>query len=150
MEVRLAKSRGFCFGVEDAIELAEQAVEREGPGNLVALGPVIHNPIREARDVDRVRELDDLSSLEFTMETVRQTRAGLSPEIPLIGFAGAPFTLASYMIEGGASRNYLHAKRLMYADTGAWNELMTRLVRATVRYLNAQIAAGAQAVQVFD
>jgi uroporphyrinogen decarboxylase len=84
------------------------------------------------------------------METVRQTRAGLPEHLPLIGFAGAPFTLASYAIEGGGSRNYLHAKTLMYRDEGAWHELLGRLARAVARYLNAQIAAGAQAVQIFD
>jgi uroporphyrinogen decarboxylase len=113
-------------------------------------GPVIHNPLREPRDVDRVRELDDVGPLQFVMETVRLTRAGLPREIPLLGFAGAPFTLASYMIEGGASRNYLHTKALMYRAPAAWDDLMSRLVRATVRYLNGQIAAGAQAVQLFD
>ncbi len=113
-------------------------------------GPAIHNPVREARDVDRVRELEDVGPLNFVMETVRLTRAALRPDIPLIGFAGAPFTLASYVIEGGASRNYLHAKTLMIRDTGAWNELLGKLARSTIRYLNAQIGAGAQAVQLFD
>jgi uroporphyrinogen decarboxylase len=113
-------------------------------------GPVIHNPVREARDVDRVRELDDVGPLDFVMETVRQTRAGLPDDMPLIGFAGAPFTLASYVIEGGASRSFLHTKILMYRDAGAWNSLLERLVRAVGRYLNAQIAAGASAVQLFD
>ena len=84
------------------------------------------------------------------METVRLTRGDLPPHLPLIGFAGAPFTLASYAIEGGSSRSYLHTKTLMYRDDGAWRELMERFSRAVVRYLNAQIAAGAQAVQLFD
>jgi uroporphyrinogen decarboxylase len=84
------------------------------------------------------------------METVRLTRAGLPPEIPLLGFAGAPFTLASYAIEGGASRNYLHTKALMYRDEGAWRALMGKLSGAVTGDLNAQIAAGAQAVQLFD
>ncbi len=113
-------------------------------------GPVIHNPVREAADVDRVRELESVEPLHFVMETVRQTRAGLPGEIPVLGFAGAPFTLASYAIEGGGSRNYLFAKTLMYRDEGAWHALMGRLARAVARYLNAQIAAGAQAVQIFD
>jgi uroporphyrinogen decarboxylase len=113
-------------------------------------GPVIHNPVREARDVDRVRELEDLATLEFVMETVRQTRAGLPPALPLIGFAGAPFTLASYVVEGGASRSFSHTKTLMYRDPGAWNALLERLVRGISRYLNSQIAAGAAAVQLFD
>jgi uroporphyrinogen decarboxylase len=74
----------------------------------------------------------------------------LPPQIPLLGFAGAPFTLASYAIEGGASRSYLHTKTLMYRDAGAWGALMSRLARSVGRYLNAQIEAGAQAVQIFD
>jgi uroporphyrinogen decarboxylase len=113
-------------------------------------GPVIHNPIRAADDVDRVRELEDLSPLDFVFQTVRKTRAGLKDEIPVIGFSGAPFTLASYAVEGGGSRNYLHAKSLMVRDPGAWDALMGRLARSIARYLNAQIAAGAQAVQLFD
>jgi uroporphyrinogen decarboxylase len=113
-------------------------------------GPVIHNPLREGDDVDRVVELESVEALGFVMETVRLTRAGLPESIPVIGFAGAPFTLASYAIEGGGSRNYLHTKTLMYRDRGAWNALMSRLARSVARYLNAQIAAGAQCVQLFD
>jgi uroporphyrinogen decarboxylase len=113
-------------------------------------GPVIHNPVRDASDVDRVLELENVESLDFVTETVRLTRRDLPGEIPLIGFAGAPFTLASYVIEGGSSRNYLHTKTLMYRDEGAWRELMERFARAITRYLNAQIAAGAQCVQLFD
>jgi uroporphyrinogen decarboxylase len=113
-------------------------------------GPVIHNPVREPADVDRVLELDQIDSLDFVMQTVRQTRADLPGEIPVIGFAGAPFTLASYVIEGGSSRNYLHTKTLMYRDPGAWRDLMERMARAVTTYLNAQIAAGAQCVQLFD
>lgn len=113
-------------------------------------GPVIHNPLRVAADVDRVHELTSMESLSFVTETVRLTRQELPPEIPVIGFAGAPFTLASYMIEGGGSRNYMYTKMLMYRDTGAWKVLMTKLSRSIARYLNAQITAGAQCVQLFD
>jgi len=113
-------------------------------------GPVIHNPLREAIDVDRVRELESMEELDFVMQTVQLTRRAIAPQIPVIGFAGAPFTLASYMIEGGGSRNYLHTKSLMYRDSGAWNELMSKLARSVSRYLNAQIAHGAQCVQLFD
>jgi uroporphyrinogen decarboxylase len=113
-------------------------------------GPVIHNPVRTVADVDRVEELEDLSALEFVFETVRLTRRGLSNQLPVIGFAGAPFTLASYVVEGGASRSYVQTKSLMYGDGGAWHALMGRLSRTIGRYLNAQIAAGAQAVQIFD
>lgn len=113
-------------------------------------GPVIHNPVREAADVDRVVELESSDALYFVMEAVRQTRADLPGHVPLIGFAGAPFTLASYAIEGGASRSFLHTKTLMYRDRTAWDALMSRLARAVIVYLNAQVAAGAQAVQLFD
>ena len=113
-------------------------------------GPVIHNPVREGQDVDRVLELESVDALHYVMETVRITRAQMASDLPLIGFAGAPFTLASYTIEGGGSRNYLHTKTLMYRDPGAWDELMTRLVRGITMYLNAQIAAGVQVVQIFD
>jgi uroporphyrinogen decarboxylase len=113
-------------------------------------GPLIHNPVRESVDVDRVVELESADALHFVMEAVRQTRADLPANIPLIGFAGSPFTLGSYAIEGGASRDFLHTKTLMYRDRGAWDALMSRLARAVIVYLNAQIAAGAQAVQLFD
>lgn len=113
-------------------------------------GPVIHNPVRDADDVDRVIDLTSIDALWFVVETVRRTRADLPGRTPLIGFAGAPFTLASYVIEGGSSRNYLHTRTLMQRDEGAWRELMRRLARAAALYLNAQIAAGAQAVQLFD
>jgi uroporphyrinogen decarboxylase len=113
-------------------------------------GPRIHNPVRTAKDVDRIEELEELEPLRFVFETVRLTRADLPDRLPVLGFAGAPFTLASYAIEGGASRTYRHTKLLMYSDPRAWDALMARLARATAKYLNAQIAAGAQAVQLFD
>ncbi|QDU94324.1 uroporphyrinogen decarboxylase [Lignipirellula cremea] len=113
-------------------------------------GPVIHNPLREAIDVDRVRELEAIDELQYVVETVSRTRADLPEDIPLIGFAGSPFTLASYAIEGGSSRQYLNTKILMLTDEGAWSELMSKLARAVTLYLNAQIAAGAQCVQLFD
>ena len=113
-------------------------------------GPVVNNPIRSPADVERLVELEYLGPLEYVMETVRKTRSGLDPRLPLLGFAGAPFTLAGYAIEGGASRNFAQTKRLMLTDPAAWDALLGRLARAAARYLNAQIAAGAQAVQLFD
>jgi uroporphyrinogen decarboxylase len=113
-------------------------------------GPVIYNPVRAPADVDRVMELEHLGALDFVFETVRRTRADLPSHLPLIGFAGAPFTLASYTIEGGSSRSYLHTKSLMYRDEGAWRALLQRLARGITKYLNGQIAAGAQCVQLFD
>ena len=113
-------------------------------------GPVIHNPVREAKDVDRVRILDDVTPLNYVFDAVRLIRAALKPDLPLIGFAGAPFTLACYAIEGGSSRHYETAKAFMYRDPGAWDALMSRLVDATIAYLNAQADAGAQVLQLFD
>jgi uroporphyrinogen decarboxylase len=113
-------------------------------------GPVIHNPVHTAADLERVAPLRDVSSLDYVMEAVRLIRAALPPRIPLIGFAGAPFTLACYAIEGGGSRHYEQAKAFMYRDAGAWNALLELLADATALYLNAQIQAGAQAIQVFD
>jgi uroporphyrinogen decarboxylase len=113
-------------------------------------GPVLHNPLRQAADVERLREVEPEASLDFVMQAIRQTRAHLNSHIPLIGFAGAPFTLASYMIEGAGSRNYLHTKTLMYTEPQAWHALMAHLSRNLSQYLNCQIAAGVQAVQLFD
>ena len=113
-------------------------------------GPVLHNPVRKASDVERLREVEPQDSLAFVFEAVRKTREQMNPDLPLIGFCGAPFTLASYMIEGGGSRNFEHTKRFMYADSGAWHALMEKLVRGLITYLNEQIRAGAQAVQIFD
>ena len=113
-------------------------------------GPLIHRPVRTGADVDRLLEFDAEKSLPFVFEAVRKSCAALNGRVPLIGFSGAPFTLASYLIEGGGSRNYIHTKRLMVSDPGAWRILMQRLSRAIVEYLNAQIGAGAEAVQLFD
>jgi uroporphyrinogen decarboxylase len=113
-------------------------------------GPIIHNPIRKASDVDRLEELENVSSLSFVFDAIRLTRKSLKPDIPLIGFSGAPFTLASYMTEGGGSKNYVHTKSLMYGDPGAWHAMMSLIARGLSKYLRAQIDAGAQAVQLFD
>jgi uroporphyrinogen decarboxylase len=113
-------------------------------------GPIIHNPIRQANDVDRITELTSMQPLQFVADTVSKTRAALPRHIPVIGFAGSPFTLASYMIEGGSSRHYANTKRLMYAEPGAWDVLMRKLAHSIALYLNAQIDAGAQCVQLFD
>jgi len=113
-------------------------------------GPVIHRPVRSAADVARLKPIDVESSVGSVFETVRLVRRALSPSVALIGFAGAPFTVASYVVEGGASRDFLHTKRLMYEAPAAWHRLMEVLADATATYLNGQIDAGAQAVQLFD
>lgn len=113
-------------------------------------GPIISPGVRNAADIDRLKEIDPEQSLGYVYDAVRKTRSNLNSSIPLIGFAGCPFTLASYLIEGGGSKNYRHTKTLMYRDAGAWRALMERLAHSLARYINGQIDAGVQAVQVFD
>jgi uroporphyrinogen decarboxylase len=113
-------------------------------------GPVISPGVREAADIDRLQEVEPEQSLGYFYEGIRKTRSDLNPRLPLLGFAGCPFTLASYLIEGGGSKSYRHTKALMYRDAGAWRALMERLARTLARYINGQIDAGVQAVQVFD
>jgi uroporphyrinogen decarboxylase len=113
-------------------------------------GPVIHNPIRTAAGVDALRLFEPREALSHVLEAVRLVRRALGGDPPLIGFAGAPFTLASYLIEGGASRAFTRTKQLMYADPATWHRLLEKLSRVTGDYLLAQIEAGAQAVQLFD
>ncbi len=113
-------------------------------------GPVIEKPIRTGKDVDALPPVEPLESLDFVFEAIRLSCRALGSRVPLIGFAGAPFTLASYAIEGGASKNYEQTKGLMYADADAWHKLMVKLSDITFAYLKAQIQAGASAVQLFD
>src|SRR3989442_6424449 len=142
------------LGVDAAILFADilLLVEPLGVGLEFAKGegPVIHRPVRSAADVDRLRPVDVDAAVPFVFETVRRVVRALGGRVPLIGFAGAPFTVASYVVEGGASRDYVYTKRLMYEEPEAWNRLLSVLTDATARYLNGQIAAGAVAVQVFD
>jgi uroporphyrinogen decarboxylase len=113
-------------------------------------GPIINPTLRLPADVDRLREVDPQQSLAYFYDAIRQTRTDLDPKLPLLGFAACPFTLASYLIEGGGSRNYRHTKSLMYRDPGAWRALMEHLTRSLAKYINGQIAASVQAVQIFD
>ena len=142
------------LGVDAAILFADilLIVEPLGVGLEFAKGegPVIRRPVRSERDIARLAGIDVDSAVPFVFETVRRVKQALAGKVPLIGFAGAPFTVASYVVEGGPSREYLHAKRLMYEEPEAWHRLMEILAEATARYLNGQIAAGAQAVQLFD
>lgn len=113
-------------------------------------GPVIHNPVRTPEDIDALQAFQPSAELRPTLEAIRLVREALPPTVPLIGFAGAPFTLASYMIEGGGSRNYQRAKSLMFGQPDAWHRLMETVASVTSSYLQAQVEAGAQAVQLFD
>ena len=113
-------------------------------------GPAIGRPVTSGVDVARLPEFDAAEALAFVFETVRRVVVRLGGRVPLIGFAGAPFTVASYLVEGGASRDYLRTKRLMYEDPQAWHALLALLARITARYLEGQVRAGVQAVQLFD
>jgi uroporphyrinogen decarboxylase len=112
-------------------------------------GPAIARPIRSIADLDRLAPADAAASLGFVGDSIRLVRREL-PACPIIGFAGAPFTLASYLIEGGASRDFQHTKSLMYREPAAWDRLLTALARITADYLAMQAAAGADLIQLFD
>ena len=113
-------------------------------------GPVIHRPIRSASDVDRLRAVEPRESLGHVLTTIRILRNELEERVPVIGFSGAPFTLASYAIEGGPSSNYSKTKALMYGEPTVWHQLCETFASVVADYLSAQVEAGAQALQVFD
>lgn len=140
------------LGVDAAILFSDIMVPIEGMGASVrfedGVGPVIANPIRTAVDVARLRPLDALEDVPFVLETIEILARELT--VPLIGFAGAPFTLASYLVEGGPSKAQARTRALMLSDTEVWSRLMLRLANSTTNYLKAQVEAGAGAVQLFD
>ncbi|HEY1233144.1 MAG TPA: uroporphyrinogen decarboxylase [Candidatus Binatia bacterium] len=142
------------LGVDAAILFADilLVLEPMGIGLEYAKngGPVIHHPVRSGKDVDALKQFSPEKELSFVYEAVKKISRALDNKVPLIGFAGAPFTLASYLIEGGGSRNYVHTKKLFYNAPEAWKRLMERLAGVVREYLNCQIAAGAKAVQLFD
>jgi len=113
-------------------------------------GPVIHNPPRSRAEVERLKTIEAEEDLAFVMEAIKQVCRELKGRIPLIGFSGAPFTLASYLLEGGGTKNFIRTKSLMYQDPSCWHLLMERLSEAIISYLKAQVRAGAEVVQVFD
>lgn len=140
------------LGVDAAILFADIMTPLKARGLGVEIvegvGPVIEHPVKSGKDLARLGELDPRSDVPYVLDTVNLLHQQL--QVPLIGFAGAPFTLASYLVEGGPSKNYHRTKAFMYTQPGDWNVLMDYLSGLTVTYLKAQIEAGAQAVQVFD
>ncbi len=112
--------------------------------------PLVTHLVRSIKDLEELREIEPAESLSFVIDAIRQTRAALKPNVPLIGYAGGPFTLSSYIIEGGPAKGFRATKELMHQDPSAWGALMGTISRATIKYLNAQIEAGAQAVGLFD
>ena len=142
------------LGVDAAILFADILLILEPLGLGLSFekgdGPALARPLRSQEQIRALPDVDVRDALSFVFATVRRVRERLGGRVPLIGFAGAPFTLASYAIEGGGSRNWVETKRFMTHHPGAWDELMTKLVDLTVAYLNEQVAAGAEAVQLFD
>jgi uroporphyrinogen decarboxylase len=143
-----------AFNLDAAIIFADILPPLEGMGLQLAFekgeGPVIHNPLRTPADIEALRQPEPRESLAFTLAAIRLARQTLAGRLPLIGFSGAPFTLASYAIEGGASRNYILTKSLMYESPAAWHRLMDKLALLVGEYLYAQAETGAQVLQLFD
>jgi uroporphyrinogen decarboxylase len=143
-----------AFGVDAAVMFADIMLPLEPMGVELEIeptvGPIIHNPIRSMRDVECLRPVDPDEALPFVMAAIRIVRRELAGRQAVIGFSGAPFTLACYLIEGRPSRNYGIAKAFMFRETAAWHALMEKLTTMVVDYLDAQVRAGAQVVQLFD
>lgn len=140
------------FGFDAAIIFSDIMIPLEPMGidfeYKPGVGPVIHNPIKEKRDVENLKELDFSKDLLYTGEGMKILRSELN--VPCLGFVGAPFTLASYMLEGGPSKNYIKMKSFMYQQTELWHQLMKKLATNMAEYLLFQVESGAMAVQIFD
>jgi uroporphyrinogen decarboxylase len=141
------------LGVDAAIIFADLLLPLEVMGLpfhfAAGEGPRIEKPVREAADVTKLRT-DRAADLGYVSDAIRLVCKHFGDRLPMIGFCGAPFTLASYMIEGGGSRNYIHTKKMMYSSPRTWNELMTKLVAVTSEYSAEQVRAGADVIQIFD
>lgn len=142
------------LGVDAAILFADILLPLEGMGIDLKFakneGPVISNPVRTAKDVENIRILEAEEATPYVMEAIKLIRKELNGRVPLIGFSGAPFTIASYIIEGGGSKEYKNCKKMMWQAPELWDSLMEKISEVLLRYLKAQIKAGAQAVQMFD
>src|SRR5881296_3876480 len=142
-----------ALGVDAAIIFADLLLPLEVMGLpfhfSTGEGPVIEKPVRDAKDIERLRT-DRAADLGYVAEAVRLVCKHFGSHLPVIGFCGAPFTLASYMIEGGGSRNYVYTKRMMYCAPSAWHELMHKLVTVLSEYAAQQVRAGADVIQIFD
>src|SRR5882762_6606890 len=142
-----------ALGVDAAIIFADLLLPLEVMGLPFHFeageGPVIEKPLRDQEDIARLR-MDRASELGYVAEAIRLVCKHFGDRLPVIGFCGAPFTLASYMIEGGGSRNYVHTKKTMYSSPAAWDELMRKLVAVTSEYAAEQVRAGADVIQIFD
>jgi uroporphyrinogen decarboxylase len=172
-EYRAVRAQGSfldaCRDVERAVEISLQPLRLVGTEAVILFsdifvpvlalgvdvdfrpGPVIAQPVRTLGDVEKLADWDLERSIPYVFEILRRLRAALAAEaVPLLGFAGAPFTLAAYLVEGHGSRHFAALKRMLYAEPAVLRALLDRLTDMTVDYLNAQIEAGAQVVQLFD
>ncbi len=142
------------YGVDAAILFSDIVVPVWATGfgiDIVAgRGPVVEHPIRSPADLARLRPLDPEGDTGFVLETVKLLTRELADDVALIGFAGAPFTVASYLVEGGPSRDFTKVKGLMHTDPATWHDLVDRLAQIAIDSLSAQVAAGVDAVQLFD
>jgi uroporphyrinogen decarboxylase len=142
------------LGVDAAILFADILLPLEPMGAPFEFakgeGPVVHEPIASRAQIEKLRVIDPEDGLGYVLAAIKMIRKELNGKVPLIGFAGAPFTLASYLIEGGKSSHFAKTKKMMYGDPESWNLLMQKLAEVVRKYLRAQIAAGAQCVQLFD
>src|SRR4029079_3892697 len=142
------------LGVDAAILFADILLPLEPMGAPFEFakgeGPVIHHPVSTRADIDKLRVIEPEDGLGYVLDSLKMIKRELKGRVPLIGFAGAPFTLASYLIEGGKSAHFAKTKRLMYAEKTTRSTLMQKLSERVRRYLHAQIDAGADAVQLFD
>lgn len=142
------------LGVDAAILFSDILIPVEAMGMRLGFsnkhGPMLGEPIRNRASVDRLVVPETEEDMPFVMETIRIVRKELGKNIPLIGFSGAPFTLATYMVEGGTSKNFLHTKKMMFQQTSIYNYLMEKLTEMVISYIASQIKAGVQAIQIFD
>jgi uroporphyrinogen decarboxylase len=173
-EYHTVRSKGsfldLCKNPENAAEVTIQPVDRLGVDAAILFsdilvplekmgaplefrekqGPIFPTPIRDRAAVDKLGIPDPEDDLGYVMDTIRILRKELEGRVPLIGFSGAPFTLATYLVEGGSSKNYINTKRMMYEAPDLYDALLTKITDCTIEYLKGQAAAGAQALQVFD
>jgi len=142
------------LGVDAAVLYADIMLPLDGMGVPFRiepeLGPIVEAPVRDARAVEELRVVSAEEATPYLFETIRSLRRSLAPEVALIGFCGAPFTLASYLIEGRPSRDYARTKAMLLGEPALWSRFMERLVDVLSRYLRAQVDAGVDAIQVFD
>lgn len=143
-----------ALGVDAAILFSDILVPAEAMGVKLKFsekkGPVLTPPIRDEHSVKKLSVPEPEDSLGFVMETIKILRKELNSRVPLIGFSGAPFTMATYMIEGGTSKNFLQTKKMIFQSPGLYASLMEKVTQTVVKYLEAQMKAGVQAVQIFD